>query len=229
MKKNGNRCILYHGSEFEIRTPVFGGGKIHNDYGSGFYCTKERDLAMEWAVQETHDGFANRYEFDLTGLKVIDLSAKGYTVLHWLSVLLENRIFDLRGDVIEAARDYLKTNFSVPYANADVMIGYRADDNYFSFARAFLNGALSYERLCRTIRLGDLGLQFVLKSREAFGRIRFLDAEPARRGEYLERRLKREERAREEYVRIVAEPFDPKALYMTNILQQEIKSDDPRL
>ena len=229
MKKNGNRCILYHGSEFEIRTPVFGGGKVHNDYGPGFYCTKERDLAMEWAVQETHDGFANRYEFDLTGLKVIDLSAKGYTVLHWLSVLLENRIFDLRGDVIEAARDYLKTNFSVPYADADVMIGYRADDNYFSFARAFLNGGLSYERLCRTIRLGDLGLQFVLRSREAFGRIRFLDAEPARRGEYLERRLNREERAREEYVRIVAEPFDPKALYMTNILQQEIKSDDPRL
>ena len=229
MKKNGNRCILYHGSEFEIRTPVFGGGKIHNDYGSGFYCTKERDLAMEWAVQETHDGFANRYEFDLTGLKVVDLSAKGLTVLHWLSVLLENRVFDLRGDVIEAARDYLKANFSVPYGDADVMIGYRADDNYFSFARAFLNGGLSYERLCRTIRLGDLGLQFVLKSREAFGRIRFLDAEPARRATYLERRLKREERAREEYVRIVAEPFDPKALYMTNILQQGIKADDPRL
>ena len=229
MKKNGNRCILYHGSEFEIRTPVFGGGKVHNDYGPGFYCTKERDLAMEWAVQETHDGFANRYEFDLTGLKVVDLSAKGYTVLHWLSVLLENRVFDLRGDVIEAARDYLKTNFFVPYEDADVMIGYRADDNYFSFARAFLNGALSYERLCRTIRLGDLGLQFVLKSREAFGRIRFLDVEPATRAAYLARRLKREERAREEYVRIVAEPFDPKALYMTNILQQEIKSDDPRL
>ena len=229
MKNNGNRCILYHGSEFEIRTPIFGGGKVHNDYGPGFYCTKERDLAMEWAVQETHDGFANRYEFDLTGLKVIDLSAKGYTVLHWLSVLLENRIFDLRGDVIEAARDYLKTNFPVPCADADVMIGYRADDNYFSFARAFLNGALSYERLCRTIRLGDLGLQFVLKSREAFGRIRFLDAESATRTTCLPRRLKREERAREEYVRIVAEPFDPRALYMTNILQQGIEADDPRL
>ena len=229
MKKNGNKCILYHGSEFEIRTPIFGGGKVHNDYGSGFYCTKERDLAMEWAVQETHDGFANRYEFDLTGLKVVDLSARDYTVLHWLSVLLENRVFDMRGDVVEAAKEYLKANFSVGYGDADVMIGYRADDNYFSFARAFLSGALSYERLCRTIRLGDLGLQVVLKSREAFGRIRFLDAEPSRRAAYLARRLKREERAREEYVRIVAEPFDPKALYMTNILQQGIKSDDPRL
>ena len=184
---------------------------------------------MEWAVGETHDGFANRYEFDLTGLKVVDLSAKGYTVLHWLGILLENRVFDMRGDVIAAARDYLKANFAVGYGDADVMIGYRADDNYFSFARSFLNGALSYERLCRTIRLGDLGLQFVLKSPKAFRRIRFLDAESARRAEYLKRRLRREERAREEYVRIVAEPFDPKALYMTNILQQEVRPDDPRL
>ena len=227
MKINGNRCILYHGSEFVIQKPIFGGGKVHNDYGSGFYCTKELDLAKEWAVGEAHDGFANRYEFDLTGLKVVDLSER--TVLHWLSILLENRVFDMRGDVIAAASQYLKANFSVDYGDADVMIGYRADDNYFSFARAFLNGALSYERLCRTIRLGNLGLQFVLKSREAFGRIRFLDAEPAARTAHLKRRLMREESARAEYVRIVAEPFDPKALYMTNILQQEIKSDDPRL
>ena len=208
--------------------PVYGGGKVHNDYGQGFYCTEELDMAMEWAVGETYDGFANRYEFDMTGLKVVDLGA-GYTVLHWLSVLLENRTFDLRGDVISAASDYLKANFSVDYADADVMIGYRADDNYFSFARAFLNGALSYERLCRAIRLGNLGLQFVLKSRTAFSRIRFLDAVPAKREVHLARRLRREETARAEYVRIGAEPFDPKALYMTNILQQGIKADDPRL
>ena len=229
MKNNGNRCILYHGSEFVIQKPIYGGGKVHNDYGSGFYCTKEPDLAKEWAVGETHDGFANRYEFDLAGLKVVDLSRKDYTVLHWLSILLENRVFDMRGDVITAASQYFKANFSVDYGDADVMIGYRADDNYFSFARAFLNGSRSYERLGRTIRLGDLGLQFVLKSRKAFERIRFLDAEPAMRTACLERRLMREESARAEYVRIVAEPFDPKALYMTNILQQEIKSDDPRL
>ena len=229
MKNNGNSCILYHGSEFEIQTPVFGGGKVHNDYGPGFYCTKEKALAMEWAVGETHDGFANRYAFDLSGLKVVDLTEDRYTVLHWLGILLENRVFDMRGDVIAAARDYLKAQFAVRYDDADVMIGYRADDNYFSFARAFLNGALSYERLCRAIRLGDLGLQVVLKSRTAFGRLRFLDAEPARREEHLARRLRREEFARTEYVRITAEPFDPKALYMTNILQQEIKSDDPRL
>lgn len=229
MNNNGDRCILYHGSEFRIEKPVFGGGKAHNDYGHGFYCTKSRDMAMEWAVGETHDGFSNRYEFEGKGLKVIDMRAKGYTVLHWLSVLLENRVFDLRGEVISAASLYLKEHFAVDYADADVMIGYRADDNYFSFARSFLNGALSYERLCRAIRLGNLGLQVVLKSRRAFERIRFLDAEKASRETYLAQRLRREESARSDYMKLVAEPFDPNALYMTNIIQQEIKSDDPRL
>ena len=229
MKNNVQRRILYHGSEFRIEKPFYGGGKVHNDYGLGFYCTEESDLAKEWAVGEHHDGFANCYEMDLTGLSIIDLSQKGYTVLHWLTVLLENRVFDRHGDVIAAADAYLKEHFSVDYDQADVMIGYRADDNYFSFARAFLNGALSYERLCRVIRLGDLGLQFVVKSRRAFDRLVFRGAEAVPRQDFLTRRQRREALAREQYVRVVAEPFDPQALYMTNILQQGIKPDDPRL
>lgn len=228
MKKNGKRRILYHGSAFRIEKPTFGLGKAHNDYGLGFYCTEELEMAKEWAVGEDHDGFANHYEFDMAGLKVLDLT-KGYTVLHWLAILLENRIFDFRGDVLVAARDYLKANFAVDYEAADVIVGHRADDNYFSFARAFLSGALSYERLCRAIRLGNLGVQVVVKSRRAFDRIRFVDAEPAAREAFLKSRLRREESARAEYVRLVAQPFDPKALYMTNILQQEIRPDDPRL
>ena len=41
---------LFHGSEFKIEKPHVGGGKITNDYGSGFYCTESEDLACEWAV-----------------------------------------------------------------------------------------------------------------------------------------------------------------------------------
>jgi len=229
MKKRNQKRLLYHGSAFRIEKPFFGGGKVHNDYGSGFYCTEDVSLAKEWAIGEDHDGYANGYEFDETDLTVVDLSSKRFRVLHWLTVLLENRVFDLQGDLISAAKDYLMDNFSVDYSSADVMIGYRADDNYFSFARSFLNGALSYDRLCRAIRLGDLGLQYVIKSKRAFERLVFKSAEPVSRADYLSRRLRREENARADYQRVVAEPFDPKALYMTNILQQEIKPDDPRL
>ena len=39
--------ILYHGSEFLIEKPEFGKGARHNDYGRGFYCTENIELARE--------------------------------------------------------------------------------------------------------------------------------------------------------------------------------------
>ena len=42
---------LYHGSLDLIKKPVFGYGKTNNDYGLGFYCTQNLELAKEWAAQ----------------------------------------------------------------------------------------------------------------------------------------------------------------------------------
>lgn len=228
-KISSERRIIYHGSQFVVEQPVFGVGKVHNDYGLGFYCAESCDLAKEWAVSEEHDGFVNRYELNLKGLKVLNLARRPYNALHWLTVLVENRIFDMDGDVISSAANFLRMNFAVDYESADVIIGYRADDNYFSFARGFLNGTLSYEQLCRAIRLGGLGLQLVLKSRKAFASLRSLGCEPALRKDCLKTRRDREDAARREFVEIRNRGFDPKGLYMVNILQQEIKGDDPRL
>jgi len=229
MSNNGDRRILYHGSEFVIERPVFGIGKVHNDYGLGFYCTESCEMAKEWAVTEEHDGYANRYELDFEGLKVLNLAKQPYNTLHWLSVLVSNRIFDMDGDVISSAAKYLREQFPVDMSSADVVIGYRADDNYFSFARGFLNGTLSYAQLCRAIRLGGLGLQVALKSQEAFSRIRSLGSEKALRSQWLKTRRVREDAARQEFGTIMRGGFQPQDLYMVNIMQQEIKGDDPRL
>lgn len=43
---------LYHGSLFEIKTPLYKGGKLNNDYGHGFYCTETLELAKEWGCSE---------------------------------------------------------------------------------------------------------------------------------------------------------------------------------
>lgn len=43
--------------------------------------------------------------------------------------------------------------------------GYRADDCYFMFAKSFLYNELSIEKLGRTLKLGKLGNQYVLKSK----------------------------------------------------------------
>ena len=44
------RMTIYHGSEEIIEHPVFGAGRKNNDFGVGFYCTEDKDLAKEWAV-----------------------------------------------------------------------------------------------------------------------------------------------------------------------------------
>jgi len=229
MAKRSDKRVLYHGSEFVIERPVFGVGKVHNDYGLGFYCTESLDMAKEWAVSEAHDGFANRYEIDLKGLRVLNLAKAPYNTLHWLSVLVQHRIFDVGGSVITSAAKYLRERFPVDVESADVIIGYRADDNYFSFARGFLNGTLSYDQLCRAIRLGGLGLQTVLKSRRAFERVIPMGCEKALRSDCLASRRRREERARKEFVEVISTGFQRNGLYMVNIMQQEIVGDDPRL
>lgn len=32
---------IYHGSVNVVERPLFGAGKIHNDYGRGFYCKED--------------------------------------------------------------------------------------------------------------------------------------------------------------------------------------------
>ena len=50
---------IYHGSKDIIKQPEYGKGKPHNDYGLGFYCSEDIEMAKEWSCVEDHDGFAN--------------------------------------------------------------------------------------------------------------------------------------------------------------------------
>ena len=38
---------IFHGSENRIEKPEYGKGKPYNDYGLGFYCTEDIEMAME--------------------------------------------------------------------------------------------------------------------------------------------------------------------------------------
>ena len=47
MRDNARRfvmsmIVLYHGSNERIENPLFGKGKVYNDYGQGFYCTENK-------------------------------------------------------------------------------------------------------------------------------------------------------------------------------------------
>lgn len=225
----GKNLMLYHGSSVAVGNPVWGLGNPKNDYGLGFYCTPHKELACEWACSEIAGGYVNSYRLHLAGLSVLNLTSGDYTILHWLAVLLRNRTFRLSGDVVPLARDYLLQTFSVPVEEYDVVRGYRADDSYFSFADAFLKGAISLPQLERAMTLGNLGEQVVPRSERAFEQLEFLGADAVDQGVYYPRRKARDRAAREAFAKerfcaaVLAEPriFD--------ILREEWSEDDARL
>jgi hypothetical protein len=110
----------------------------------------------------------------------------------------------------------------------DAIIGYRADDSYFSFARAFVNNEISLEQLSRAMKLGKLGEQFVLKSQKSFEVIRFLSAKSVDNTIYYARRKARDAAVREAYD-MEHENEDINGIYVRDLLREEVKTDDPRL
>ena len=136
MSKQMKRKI-YHGSSEIIKKPEFGYGKPYNDYGLGFYCTEQIDMAREWGVSKEKDGIANCYEIDCSGLEILNLNDEKYCILHWLSILLENREFEVSSALAAEAKEYILKNFKIEYEEYAAIVGYRADDSYFSFAADF--------------------------------------------------------------------------------------------
>ena len=218
--------ILYHGSARIIEKPQFGSGKPNNDYGSGFYCTKDFDLAGEWAVNPDTDGYVNEYTLDTGGMSILDLNSSEYCILDWLWILLENRRFDIQSDFGSEAIRYLRDNFGFDYRSFDVIKGYRADDSYFSFAQDFLNNTISIRTLERALRLGGLGEQTVLISKRAFDAIDFSRSHRVLSDKYFPSKESRDTKARDEYRDLRRKPWAKGEVYLMQIIDREMKRDD---
>lgn len=223
-----NKIItVYHGSKQIIEVPTFGEGKRNNDFGLGFYCTESNDLAKEWAVSSLRDGFSNRYTLDTEFLNILNLNSPDYTILNWIAVLVEHRLFSIKTPVARRAKQYLIDNFGINVNAYDLITGYRADDSYFDFAEAFLNNGITVEQLSRAMQLGKLGEQIVIKSRFAFSKIKYEGFETAEKEKYYTLRKARDDDANQMYMDILEEESD--GLYIQDIMRGGITNDDPRI
>lgn len=224
-----NKIIVYHGSSKIIEKPVFGVGNPNNDYGLGFYCTENIELAKEWACSAETDGYANKYELDLTDLSVLSLTNGDFNILNWLFVLLENRKFRISGDIAKQAKEYIFENFAMDYKSYDIIKGYRADDSYFSFANAFLNNTISLSQLEKAMVLGKLGEQVVALSEKAFNSFSFIESSPASKEIYLPKKLARDTQAREEFKKEKTKGSILTEKYVLDIIREGWENDDDRL
>ena len=218
---------LFHGSEKVVEVPTFGLGKTTNDFGLGFYCTETEDLAKEWAVSSLRDGFSNRYTLDTEYMNILNLNSPDYTILNWIAVLVEHRVFALKTPIARKAKRYLIDNFGINVNAYDLITGYRADDSYFDYAETFLNNGISVEQLARAMKLGRLGEQIVLKSKFAFSRIQFDGFDVAEKEEFYVLRKARDDEANQLYLDMLEEESD--GLYIQDIIRGGITNDDPRI
>lgn len=223
--------VLYHGSDKIINSPQYGLGNPYNDYGLGFYCTEDKELAKEWACPEARNGVANIYELNVDEFKILDLQSEKYHVLNWIAILLKNRVFVKKTPIAKAAEKYILEEFLPDTEGYDIISGYRADDSYFSYAKDFLNNAISVEQLEYAMRLGELGNQIVLVSKRAIESIEFVDYEIADSKIYYAKRMQREQRARSQYLEDSENAFSNvnQGLYVLEIVRNEVKNDDERL
>ena len=221
--------ILYHGSQVIVEKPEYGKSARNNDYGKGFYCTEEIELAKEWACAKQTNGYVNRYELDFEGLNILNLNNGNYNILNWLALLADNRTYWQNGSIAAEGKRYIKEHFLPDISGYDVIIGYRADDSYFSFAQDFVSGAISMQKLSEAMRLGKLGEQIVLKSPAVFEKIEYQGSELVDAQIYYVKKTEREREARKEYRSSKKKKADLNELFILDIMREELKNGAARL
>lgn len=83
---------------------------------------------------------------------------------------------------IEKAKEWALANgtdkaicnkYEIDTSNADIIVGYRADDSYITVVEAFLRNELSIAEVCQMFHKGNLGQQVFIKSPQAFDSLTF--------------------------------------------------------
>ena len=91
-----------------------------------------------------------------------------------------------------------------------------------------MNNTITIDQLGRSMRLGNLGEQIVLKSERAFKSIRFVGFERAPQALYGPLAKERDKVARAQYRELLAEnPFE--GIRIVDIIREGMMGDDPRL
>lgn len=214
-----SKVILYHGTQSQNVTPTFGLGDDKHDYGRGFYLTENFELAKEWAVcrPNQENGWVHKYELDTDGLKIFDFQQKN--VLAWLAELMKHRAAsDSRRYHVLSVKFIAK--YGVDVSDYDVIKGWRANASYFFIAKEFVRDNIDVEILEDLLSLGNLGIQYCLKSELAFSRLHELkeDLFAVPYNEFNEHYNLRDSAARENMRKLV----DSEANKVTNVFSSLI-------
>ena len=198
------KMILYHGSPNEMIHPIYGLGEDKHDYGRGFYLTANIELAKEWAVcrPDQSNGWVHKYELVTDDLRILDFQQ--LNVLSWLAELMKHReASDSKRYRMLAAKFIEK--YGIDTDGYDVIKGWRADASYFYIAKAFVRDEIDVDILEELLFLGDLGIQYCIKSEKGYANLHELESEllPASFADFNDKYNERDIAARENMRKLI--------------------------
>ena len=161
--------ILYHGSNCTVKVPDLDHCKEDNDFGKAFYVTNDKKKAEMWALLKTDSEGKGKptvsvYANNFNKLIVKDLG--DYSVESWIAVLIKHRGYS--GSITRRAAYRFIDLYYPDIFDADIVIGYRADDSYFRITEAFLRNAIGTGNVSSLLHVGRLGYQAAISSLSAF-------------------------------------------------------------
>lgn len=209
---------FYYGADRLVTKPIFNYGNPSNDYGLGFYLTPNKDLARLWASKFPDGGYLIEFDVDVSKLKICHLdSTNDEDVLKWLSVLISHRFSNSRRNVNEQYINWIINNYPFDLGDYDAIVGYRADDSYFTYSYDFVRNELSLELLKEAMRIGKLGIQFVLMSEKSFKHIKYIKSEKIyHTDEYQKFQIK----SRDEYYKL-KQRDDINSTYLRDLMRRK--------
>jgi len=132
---------VYHGSYVKIDKIDLSKSKPNKDFGKGFYVTKIRNHAEEWAeiIGEKYetDGFVSEFEFSENDFTKSICKIKRFDAYNeeWLDFVVKNR----------------DKNSETPAHDYDIVIGPVANDKIQNTLRIYLKGKISKEKFLKML------------------------------------------------------------------------------
>lgn len=110
----------------------------------------------------------HKYELEIDGLKILDFQSEN--ILSWLAELMKHR------EVADSKRYRMLSKkfiekYGIETKEYDVIKGWRANASYFYIAKAFVRDEIDVEILEELLLLGDLGIQYCIKSKLAYSQL----------------------------------------------------------
>ncbi len=102
---------------------------------------------------------------DTSELNILDFQK--YDILSWLAELMKHRDADTGRRYKVLAPKFIE-KYQIASEGYDVIKGWRANASYFYIAKCFVRDEVDLEILPDLLKLGDLGIQYCLKTERAF-------------------------------------------------------------